>query len=98
MAGFNRRRMLRGMLNGGAVTVALPLLDGLLNGNGNAMADGSPIPVRFGTWFWGLGMQKKIFVPTKIGADFDLPEEIASWAPVKKDINLFTDLTAFRDT
>ena len=98
MAHINRRRVLRGVLSGGAVTVALPLLNGTLNGNGNAMADGSPLPVRFGTWFWGLGMQKKIFVPTKVGADFDLPEEIAALAPVKKDINLFTDVTAFRDT
>ena len=48
MTNFNRRRVLRGMLNGGAVTVGLPLLNTFLNGNGNAMADGTPMPVRFG--------------------------------------------------
>jgi hypothetical protein len=86
------------MLNGSAVTVALPLLDCFLNGNGNAYADGSPLPVRFGTWFWGLGMAQKVFVPKKLGADFDLQEETASLAPVKDKINLFTNYTAFRDT
>ena len=48
--GLDRRRLLRGMLNGGAVTLALPLLNTFLNGNGNALADGKPMPVRFGTW------------------------------------------------
>lgn len=98
MADFNRRRVLRGLVDGGAVTLGLPFLNCFLNGNGTAMADGAAMPVRFGTWFWGLGMARDIFVPKKTGADFDLPEEISILAPVKKDINLFTDMTAFRDT
>ncbi len=97
MSGLNRRRVLRGMLNGGAVTVGLPLLNVFLNGNGTALASGEPMPVRFGTWSWGLGMNSKVFIPKKTGADYDLPEEIASWAPVKQHINLFTNLTAYRD-
>ena len=94
----NRRRVLRGMLNGGAVTVGLPLLNCFLNGNGDALADGAKMPVRFGTWFWGLGMTKSIFVPKKVGAGYDLPEEIASWKNISQHVNLFTGLTAFRDT
>ena len=94
---LNRRRVLRGMLNGGAVTVALPLLNVFLNGNGTALASGEPMPVRFGTWSWGLGMNSKVFIPKKTGPNFDLPEEIASWAPVRDHINLFTNFTAFRD-
>ena len=97
MNSLNRRRVLRGMLNGGAVTVALPLLNIFLNGNGNALASGAPMPVRFGTYFWGLGGAKKVFVPKKYGPNFDLPEEIASLAPVRDHINLFTNLTSFRD-
>ena len=46
---LTRRRMLRGMMAGSAVSVGLPLLDIFLNGNGNAMADGSAMPIRFGT-------------------------------------------------
>jgi hypothetical protein len=95
---LNRRRVLKGTMNGAAVTVGLPLLNCFLNGNGTALADGSPLPVRFGTWFWGLGMASKIFVPKKRGPGFDLPEEIAMLAPVRDKINLLTNFTAYRDT
>ncbi|MGE3334643.1 MAG: DUF1552 domain-containing protein [Rhodospirillaceae bacterium] len=94
---FSRRFALKGMLGGSAVTVGLPLLNVFLNGNGNAMADGTPMPVRFGTWYWHLGMQRNIFVPDKVGADFDLKEESAAFAPIKQHMNLLTNFTAFRD-
>ncbi len=97
MQGFDRRRVLRGMLNGGAVTVGLPLLNVFLNGNGNAMADGAPLPVRFGTWYWGMGISKSVFVPKQAGANYELPEEIESLKDIKQHINLFTNLTAYRD-
>ena len=42
---ITRRRVLRGMLGGAAVSVALPLLDCFLNTNGTAYADGAPLPV-----------------------------------------------------
>ena len=94
---LNRRRVLGGMLNGSAVTVALPLLNCFLNGNGTALASGDPMPVRFGTWAWGLGMAAKIFVPKKTGPNFDLPEEITALKPIRDHINIFTNVTAFRD-
>jgi hypothetical protein len=84
-------------MNGGAVAVTVPLLDCFLDSKGKALANGAPLPVRFGTWGWGLGMTKAIFVPKKVGPDFDLPEEIASLASVKQHINLYTNFTAFRD-
>lgn len=43
MKNLNRRRVLRGMLNGGAVTIALPLLNCFLNDNGTALASGAKI-------------------------------------------------------
>ncbi len=94
---ISRRRVLRGMLNGSAVAVALPLLDCFLNDNGTALANGAPMPIRFGTWGWGLGMNKSIFIPKKTGKDYDLPEEIASWEPIKDKMNLYTNFNAFRD-
>jgi hypothetical protein len=97
MADLSRRRVLRGMLGGGAVTVSLPFLNCFLNDNGTALASGSSMPLRFGTWFWGLGMDKDIFVPKKVGADFDLPEEIASLAAIREHLNLFTYFNCFRD-
>ena len=88
---LSRRRVLRGMLGGGAVAVSLPLLDCLLNEGGTALAaSNAPLPTRFGTWFWGLGMNKRAFTPRQVGADFDLPEEIASLKNIKQHLNLFT--------
>src|ERR1700722_15097798 len=97
MMNLNRRRVLRGVLNGGAVTVGLPLLNCFLNGNGTALASGAPLPVRFGTWFWGLGMSKSVFVPKKVGAGFDLPEELVALKNVRDHVNLYTNLVAYRD-
>lgn len=97
MTNFTRRRVLRGMFNGTAVAVGLPLLNCFLNDNGTALASGAPIPQRFGTWSWGLGMSKSIFVPKKVGKDFDLPEEIEMFAPIRDKMNLYTNYNAFRD-
>lgn len=97
MEGLNRRRILRGMLNGGVVSIGLPLLNCFLNGNGNALAHGAPIPIRFGTWYWGMGISKGIFVPKQTGPNYELPEEIECLKEVKSDINIFTNLTAYRD-
>ena len=84
MSKLSRRRFLRGTLNGGVVTITLPFLDCFLNDSGTALANGAPIPMRFGTWSWGLGMSEAIFVPKKTGPNFDLPEEIAALAPIQQ--------------
>jgi hypothetical protein len=97
MTNVTRRRVLRGMLNGAAVSVALPMLNCFLNDSGTALASGRPIPLRFGTWSWGLGMSEAVFVPKKTGLNFDLPPEIAPLAPVQKHINLLTNYHVFKD-
>jgi hypothetical protein len=97
MSELSRRRFLRGTLNGAAVTVALPFLDAFLGGSGRALASGAAIPLRFGTWSWGLGMNKSVFVPQKTGANFDLPLEIQALAPVQEHINLFSNFNVFKD-
>jgi len=94
---ITRRRVLRGLLNGGIVSVGLPVLDCMLNDGGNAYANGSPLPVRFGTWFWGLGATNNIFVPQKTGRDYDIPSQFAPVGRVREHVNLISNLTAFRD-
>ena len=94
---LSRRRVLKGIVKGSAVAVTLPLLDCFLNENGTAMASGVPLPVRFGTWFWGLGMAKDVFVPKTIGANYDLPEEISALAPVREHVNLYSNFNAYKD-
>ncbi len=98
MKKYTRRRVLKGLLNGSAVTVALPFLDAFLNGNGTALASNQAMPIRFGTWGYGLGMNPKVFVPKKYGPGYDLPPEIASWKNVRDHINLITNTRAFTDT
>lgn len=95
---LSRRRVLRGMLNGGIVTLGLPLLNCFLNENGTALASGAPLPMRFGTWFWGLGMDSQVFVPKTVGVNWELPEELAALADIRPHINLFTNFNAMRDS
>jgi Protein of unknown function (DUF1552) len=98
MSRITRRRVLRGLVDGVVVSVALPLLDCFLNDNGTALASNVPIPLRFGTWTWGLGMSEAVFVPKTKGANFDLPPELAPIKPIQKHVNLFTNFNAFKDT
>ncbi|HUD30934.1 MAG TPA: DUF1552 domain-containing protein [Novosphingobium sp.] len=74
---LSRRTALKGMFNGAAITVGVPLLDIFLDGNGEAMAaTGAPVPVRFGTWFWGLGVNPTRFFPDNAGPGYDLKPEL----------------------
>ena len=70
--------MLRGMAGGAAVAIGLPLLDVFLNEHGTALADGGALPVRFGTWFWGCGMNPDRWQPEKEGPGYDVPVELAA--------------------
>lgn len=89
---FDRRTALRGMMNGAGIAVGLPLLDVFLNGNGTAMAaTGAPLPVRFGTWFWGLGCNPTRFFPDKKGAGYDLKIELEPIRALQHKINIFSD-------
>ena len=95
---MTRRRVLHGMLAGSAVTVGLPLLNCLLNDNGTAFADtGAPIPTRFGSWFWPLGVGEQEWRPKNAGADYELPWEMAALKPFQKRLNLFSGSQVFLD-
>jgi hypothetical protein len=88
---FTRRTALGGVINGAAVAIGLPLLDCFLDGNGEALAaTGAPVPVRFGCWYWGLGVNASRFFPTKFGADYDLPVELEPIKEYKHKINIFS--------
>jgi hypothetical protein len=89
---LDRRTVLRGGMQGAAIAVGLPLLDIFLDGNGQAMAaTGAPMPVRFGTWFWGLGVNPTRWFPSKLGADYDLKIELEAIKAYKHKINILSD-------
>ncbi len=94
---IGRRSVLKGLLGGSAVSVALPFLECALNDSGTALASGARIPTRFGTWFWGLGMDASQFIPEKLGKNYDLPPQIQSWAPIKEHVNVFTNFRVITD-
>ncbi|MGZ5920427.1 MAG: DUF1552 domain-containing protein, partial [Rhizomicrobium sp.] len=95
---LDRRRLLRGAFQGSAVAMALPLLDCFLDENGQALADtGKRIPTRFGTYFWGCGLTKELFVPKTIGANYETTQQLASLEPYKKKITVFSGLRAIVD-
>jgi len=92
---ITRRRLFRSTLGGAAVTLCTPLLDMVLNESGESLADtGAPIPVRFGTWHWGCGMNPHRWTPAATGADWAPTPELQVLAPYKRDFTLFTGFAA----
>ncbi len=95
---LNRRTALRGMLGGTAVSVGVPLLDCFLNANGTALAaSGEPLPVCFGTWFWGLSFTPGRWEPKTVGPNFEMNVELEALTPFKKKMNIFSGMKAFLD-
>ncbi len=95
---LSRRKAMKGLIGGAAVTVGMPLLDVFLDGNGEALAaTGAPVPVRFGTWFWGLGVNPTRWFPDKAGADYELKPELEPIKALKHKINVFGNFNVLLD-
>ncbi|MFL2771928.1 MAG: DUF1552 domain-containing protein [Rhodospirillaceae bacterium] len=86
---WSRRSFLRGAFGGTAVSVGLPFLDCFLNSNGTALASGAPIPVRFGTWFWGLGHTPGRGIAMDGKPEITFLEETQPLVPYKNDLTYF---------
>lgn len=88
---FSRRGFLRGTLQGAAVGVALPILNCMLNENGQAFAEsGKRLPTRFGTWVWGCGFIPELWIPSATGKEFSLPAHLAPLEPYKEKLAIFS--------
>src|SRR5882757_2682607 len=91
-----RRTVLRGMVAGGiGVALPLPRLAGMLNGNGTAYADGTALPIRYGTWFFGNGISPPDWVPptTGVGSAWTLSPSLSPLLPSKAYLQVITGLT-----
>jgi len=66
----------------------------MLNGNGTAYAAGGPLPVRFGTWFFGNGIIPSRWVPprTGTGGSWELSEQLNPLQVVKPYVSVVTGL------
>jgi hypothetical protein len=73
---LNRRTFLRGVLGGATVSVALPPLEAMFNAHGDALAQGQPIPKRFGLWFFGNGIRRAHWIPDGTGLGWQARAEL----------------------
>lgn len=89
----NRRLVLKGVLATGAgVAVPLPLFDSMLNDNGTALADGTALPRRYCTWFFGNGILPPRWNPSSMGADWQLSDQLAPLQNVKDWLTVVSGL------
>jgi hypothetical protein len=93
----SRRNILRGMMGGAAVSVGLPFLDCFLNTNGTALANGTALPVAFGTFFWGCGLNPGRWEPKTLGANYDMNIETAALQPFRNRMNVISGMKVFLD-
>jgi hypothetical protein len=87
---LQRRTLLRGAIGGVGATLALPLLEIMLDENAEALADGSALPVRFMTFFFGNGVVLSKFVPPTQGPDYPLTAALAPLGSVKEYLTVLT--------
>jgi hypothetical protein len=94
----SRRRVLRGMLGGMAVSVGLPFLDCFLDTKGQALAaDGTQLPLVFGSWFQNLGLNPGRWKPSKVGKGYENNIELKVLDPFRDRMNIISGTKYFLD-
>ncbi len=90
---LDRRFLLRGTCQGALAVVGMPFLDCFLDNKGRALAaTGRPLPTRFGTYFYGLGLTKQLWIPKNGGKDWDMTTQLKPLEPLKAKINVWSGL------
>jgi hypothetical protein len=89
---LNRRTLLRGVLGGIGISLGLPALDMMLDTNGTALAAGTPLPKRFGVFYWGGGIVHGTWTPSATGTGWSLPGSFADWTDLTKYLTLATNI------
>jgi hypothetical protein len=84
---MKRRTFLRGV--GGAM-LALPVLECMMDSHGEALAQGRPLPRRFGVFFWGNGVRLDRWTPSATGAGWALTPALQPLAPLKSYVNVIS--------
>ena len=85
------------MLGGTVITVGLPMLDCFLDSNGEAMADGAPLPKTFVSWFQGLGFAPTYWEPKKVGMGYEFGPQMKTLQTLRDKINIASGLKVFLD-
>ncbi|MEO6601726.1 MAG: DUF1552 domain-containing protein [Polyangiaceae bacterium] len=94
---LNRRTVLRGLLaTGAAVSIPLPLLEIMLNGNGTALAQTmTPLQPLYVTWFFGNGSIPALWKPATTGAgtQWQLSSQLQPLSTMKSYLTVVSGLT-----
>jgi len=90
--GLSRRTVLRGFLAGGAVSVALPALEVMVGAGRAAHAADGGFPRRFGLFFWGNGVQPERWIPSGVGDDWTLSEQLTPLQPLMGEFSVVSGL------
>lgn len=92
---LSRRTLLRGLLGGTAIGVGLPLLEIFLNRHGTALASGSPLPRRFGIFYWGNGVLETGWNPEKEGFGWEASRQLAPLAALRDQITVVSGMKVY---
>lgn len=91
--------MLRGMAGGSVVALALPPLEAMLDAHGEAHADGTELPRRLVTWFWGNGVALADagnpggalrFFPGETGPGYSLTPQLQPFEAVRDYVSVLS--------
>jgi hypothetical protein len=95
---LSRRTLLRGATAGAIASVGLPVLDAMLDRNGEAFADGTTPPKRYGLFFWGNGYgwvgrgRPDTWTPTGASTMWTPSEQLAPLASHVANVSVITGL------
>ena len=90
---IDRRFLLRGTCQGALAVVGMPFLDCFLDSKGKALAaTGRPLPTRFNTFFFGLGLTKQLWIPKTGGKDYEMTGQLKPLEPYRAKFNVFSGL------
>lgn len=92
LQGFSRRKLLRGILAGAAVSVGLPWLE-VFAGRRAQAACGDGFPKRLVLFLWGNGNRPAQWTPTGSGSDWSLSAELAALEAFKQKITVVSGLS-----
>jgi hypothetical protein len=92
MLRLNRRTVLKGLLGGAVVSIALPPLEAMMNRHGTAYAGAATFPKRFGVWFWGNGVLPAQWLPAGEGPGWEPSPTLAPLAPVRANLAVVSGL------
>lgn len=92
---LSRRQVLRGILGGAGVSIALPVLDAMLDDHGEVFAQTMTAPPkRLGVFFFGNGVRLDQWTPARTGASWELSAELAPFEDVKPYLNVVSGYRA----